>query len=252
MSFAAIRTTRYVEHDELTETSEVVETGHVMLFLARDFVITVRHGVPTELSSLRAGLEEKPDLLAQGPWAVAHGIYDRIVDSYLDCAAQIELDIDQLEDSVFARDRRGSIQRIYQLKRELVEFKRAVLPLQRPLADIAGGHHGDVPVELQRYFRDVNDHLSRTVDQVVSFDDLLNSILTARLTQVTVDQNDDMRKIAAWAGIAAVWTAIAGIYGMNFDNMPETHWTFGYPIMMGICLVASVVLYRQFRKSGWL
>jgi len=240
------------EHDELTETSEVVETGHVMLFLARDFVITVRHGAPTELSSLRAGLEEKPELLAQGPWAVAHGIYDRIVDSYLDCAAQIELDIDQLEDSVFARDRRGSIQRIYQLKRELVEFKRAVLPLQRPLADIAGGHHGDVPVELQRYFRDVNDHLSRTVDQVVSFDDLLNSILTARLTQVTVDQNDDMRKIAAWAGIAAVWTAIAGIYGMNFDKMPELHWTYGYPIMMGICLIASVVLYRQFRKSGWL
>src|SRR5215831_19488649 len=109
MTFAALRTTRYVEHSELTENSEVVETGHVMLFLGRDFVITVRHGAPTELASLRADLEQKPELLAQGPWGVAHGIYDRIVDSYVDTAAQIELDIDQLEDSVFARDRQSSI-----------------------------------------------------------------------------------------------------------------------------------------------
>jgi magnesium transporter len=252
MTFAALRTTRYVEHEEFTEVSEIVETGHVMLFLGRDFVITVRHGAPTELASLRADLEANPDQLAEGPWAVAHRIYDRIVDSYVETAGQIELDIDQLEDSVFARDRRGSIQRIYQLKRELVEFKRAVLPLQRPVADIAGGHIADVPLELQRYFRDVNDNLSRTVDQVVSFDDLLNSILQARLAQVTVDQNDDMRKIAAWAGIAAVWTALAGIYGMNFDFMPELHWRFGYPMVLAISLAASIILYRQFRKSGWL
>jgi magnesium transporter len=252
MTFAALRTTRYVEHTELTDTSEVVETGNVMMFIGRDFVITVRHGVSSELRSLRADLEHKPELLAQGPWAVAHGIYDRIVDSYLECAGDVERDIDQLEDSVFARDRRGSIQRIYQLKRELVEFKRAVLPLQRPLTDLAGGQIADVPVEMQRYFRDVNDHLSRTVDQVTSYDELLNSILSARLTQVTVDQNDDMRKIAAWAGIAAVWTAIAGIYGMNFHYMPETHWRYGYFAVLGISLVASLVLYRQFRKSGWL
>jgi magnesium transporter len=252
MTFAALRTTRYVEHDELTENSEVVETGHVMMFLGRDFVITVRHGAPSELKSLRADLESKPDLLCEGPWAVAHGIYDRIVDSYLDCADRVETDIDKLEDSVFARDRRGSIQRIYQLKRELVEFKRAVIPLQRPVTDIASGHVVDVPVELQRYFRDVNDHLSRTVDQVTSFDELLNSILQARLTQVTVDQNDDMRKIAAWAGIAAVWTAIAGIEGMNFKHMPELNWMYGYPLAIAIALIASLILYRRFRKSGWL
>ena len=252
MTFAALRTTRYVEHGELTETSEVVETGHVMLFLGKDFVITVRHGAPTELASLRADLEHKPDLLAQGPWAVAHAIYDRVVDSYVDVVGQIELDIDQLEDSVFARDRQSSIQRIYQLKRELVEFKRAVLPLQRPVADIAAGHVFDVPVELQRYFRDVNDHLTRTVDQVVSFDDLLNSILQARLAQITIDQNNDMRKIAAWAGIAAVWTAVAGIYGMNFNYIPELNWKYGYPAVLVFCFVTSIILYRQFRKSGWL
>jgi magnesium transporter len=212
----------------------------------------VRHGAPTELRSLRADLEAKPELLGQGPWAVAHGIYDRVVDSYLACASEIEHDIDALEDMVFSRDRQGPIQRIYQLKRELVEFKRAVLPLQRPLIDITGGQIPDVPPELRRYFRDVNDHLARTVEQVMGFDDLLNSILQARLAQVSVDQNDDMRKIAAWAGIAAVWTAIAGIYGMNFQHMPELNWVYGYPLAIGVILVASAVLYRQFRKSGWL
>jgi magnesium transporter len=252
MTFAALRTSRYVEHGELTETSEIVETGHVMLFIGRDFVITVRHGAPTELRSLRADLESNPEQLAEGPWAVAHRIYDRIVDSYVETAAQIELDIDQLEDSVFATNRRGSIQRIYQLKRELVEFKRAVLPLQRPVNEIAGGHLPDVPVDLRRYFRDVNDNLARTVDQVTSFDDLLNSILQARLAQVTVDQNDDMRKIAAWASIAAIWTALAGIEGMNFVYMPELNWKYGYPVVLAIALVASIIAYRLFRKSGWL
>jgi magnesium transporter len=252
MTFAALRTVRYVEHSELTETSEIVETGHVMMFLSNSFVITVRHGTPTELGTLRSDLEAKPELLEQGTWAVAHGIYDRIVDSYVDVAAAIEGDIDVLEDMVFSRERQGPIQRIYQLKRELVEFKRAVLPLQRPIIDIVSGQIPEVPPELRKYFRDVNDHLIRTVDQVQSFDDLLNSILQARLAQVSVEQNDDMRKIAAWAGIAAVWTAVAGIYGMNFEFMPELHWKGSYPTVIVVCLLASIVLYRQFRKSGWL
>jgi magnesium transporter len=252
MTFAALRTVRYVEHSELTETSEIVETGHVMMFLTNNFVITVRHGTATELGSLRTDLEAKPDLLAQGPWAVAHAIYDRVVDSYVETAAEIEHDIDQLEDMVFSRDRQGPIQRIYQLKRELVEFKRAVLPLTRPVVDIVSGQIPDVAPELRRYFRDVNDHLTRTVDQVQSFDDLLNSILQARLAQVSVDQNNDMRKIAAWAGIAAVWTAVAGIYGMNFKYIPELTWRYSYPTVLVVCLLASIVLYRQFRKSNWL
>ena len=121
-------------------------------------------------------------------------------------------------------------------------------PLQRPLATIVAL----VPKRIGKYFRDVQDHLTRTVEQVSSYDDLLNSILQARLAQVTVDQNNDMRKIAAWAGIAAVWTAIAGIYGMNFKYMPETTWKYGYPTVILVCLIGSIVLYRVFRKSGWL
>jgi magnesium transporter len=252
MTFGVLRTARYVEHAELTENSEVVQTGYVMLFVGRDFVITVRHGSAGDLAPVRADMEAKPELLAHGPWAVVHAIYDRVVDSYVDCANAVEQDIDELEESVFSKQGAGNIQRIYQLKRELVEFKRAVMPLQRPLAALTSGQLPEIPGEVRRYFRDVNDHLTRTVEQVQSFDDLLNSILQARLAQVTVEQNDDMRKIAAWAGIAAVWTTAGGIWGMNFRYMPELGWVYGYPVVLSLCVLGSVALYRFFRRSGWL
>ncbi|MFI6758100.1 magnesium/cobalt transporter CorA [Micromonospora sp. NPDC050417] len=252
VSFLVLRTARYVEHGELTETSEVVETGQVMLFIGPRFVISVRHGDACRLAAVRADLEGKKELLAQGPWAVAYAVTDRVVDLYMEVADQVEVDLDTLEAQVFSLKAHGRIQRIYQMKRELVEFKRAVVPLQRPLMMLTGTVNRDVPKEVRRYFRDVQDHLTRTVEQVNSYDDLLNSILQARLAQVTVDQNNDMRKIAAWAGIAAVWTALAGIYGMNFAYMPETQWKYGYPVVLAVMLAISLVLYRWFRRNRWL
>jgi magnesium transporter len=252
MTFVTLRTARYVEHAELTETSEVVESGDVMMFIGEHFIITVRHGDAARLAPVRAGLGEEQDLLKQGPWAVAYAVYDVVVDALIEVSAAIEEDIAIVEDSVFARHASGRIQRIYQLKRELMEFKRVVLPLQRPLAGLATGQLADVPSEIRRYFRDVNDHLTRTVEQVMYFDDLLNSVLAARLAQVTVDQNNDMRKIAAYAAIAAVWTMIAGIYGMNFKYMPELGWKYGYPVFLGLMLAVSFGAYRAFRRSGWL
>jgi magnesium transporter len=251
--FLVLRTARYVPHGQLTETSQVVETGQMMIFIGERFVITVRHGDASELASVRADLEtERGVLLEQGPWAVAYAVTDRVVDLYLAVADQVEVDLDIIEEGVFSRDSASPIQAIYQMKRELVEFRRAVLPLQRPLAAITSPQSRLVPKEIRRYFRDVQDHLTRTVEQVSSYDDLLNSILQARLAQVTVDQNNDMRKIAAWAGISAVWTAFAGIYGMNFRHMPELDWTFSYPVLWTLLLVISVFLYRGFRRSGWL
>jgi magnesium transporter len=252
MTFVTMRTARYVEHAELTENSEVVESGDVMMFIGEQFIITVRHGDAARLSPVRADLEGKRELLERGPWAVAYAVADMVVDVLVEVSAAIEEDIAIVEDSVFARQSSGRIQRIYQLKRELMEFKRAVLPLQRPLATLSGGQWPEVPKEIRRYFRDVNDHLSRTVEQVVYFDDVLNSILAARLAQVSVDQNNDMRKIAAWAGIAAVWTSVAGIYGMNFKYMPERDWQYSYPVLLAICVLFSLGLYRAFRRSGWL
>ncbi|MGI5146352.1 magnesium/cobalt transporter CorA [Plantactinospora sp. CA-294935] len=252
VSFLVLRTVRYVRHGELTENSEVIETGQVMLFIGPTFVLTVRHGDACRLAPVRSDLEARQEILRQGPWAVAYAVMDRVVDIYLEVTDRVGDDLDVLEGEVFARQAHGRIQRIYQMKRELVEFKRAVVPLQRPMMTLTAQVNREVPKEIRRYFRDVQDHLTRTVEQVNSYDDLLNSILQARLAQVTVDQNNDMRKIAAWAAIAAVWTAIAGIYGMNFDFMPETGWKYGYPVVLALMLLISLGLYRWFRRNRWL
>jgi magnesium transporter len=252
MTFFVLRTARYLEHKELTETSEIVETGDLMMFIGRDFVITVRHGEMSALGPVRAELESDPELLALGPWAVVYTILDRVVDSYLEVAGRVEEDIDAIEAQVFSRQVHGRIAHVYQLKRELVEFKRAVLPLQRPVHALVESRLGSVPSEIIRNFRDVNDHLVRTVEQIITYDDLLNSILQARLAQVTVDQNNDMRKIASWAAIAAMQTAVAGIYGMNFRYMPELGWKFGYPVILLVMFGSAIALYGWFRRSGWL
>jgi magnesium transporter len=251
-TFLVVRTTRYVEHKEITENSEIVETGDIMMFVGPDFVITVRHGELNALGPMRAELDGRPELVALGPWSVVYSILDHVVDKYLEVSDRVEEDIDSIEANVFSRQVHGRIARIYQLKRELMEFKRSVVPLQRPLTALVEGRCGGMPPEVMRYFRDVNDHLVRTVELVLSYDDLLNSVLQARLAQVSVDQNNDMRKIAAWAAIAAMQTAVAGIYGMNFTNMPELHWKYGYAGVLLVMFGAAVGLYRLFRRSGWL
>jgi magnesium transporter len=251
-AFLAVRAARYVEHTELTDTSEVVETGSVRLFVGEKFVVTVRHGSVGGLQAVRADLEGNQALLTQGPWAVVHAVCDRIVDVYLHIAAAFQRDLDVVETQVLTRDASTSIGKIYQLKRELVEFRGAVLPLQEPLATILDGRTIKLTKEIRRYFRDIADHNTRVADRVAGFDDLLNSLLQARLAQVTVDQNNDMRKIASWAAIAALQTAFAGIYGMNFKFMPELEWRYGYPGLLMVMLVTSALLYRYLRKAGWL
>ncbi|MFF4831077.1 magnesium and cobalt transport protein CorA [Streptomyces sp. NPDC001315] len=251
--FAVFKTVCYVEHEELTATSEVVNTGEIMVFVGRDFVISVRHGRHGSLGPLREELESNPDQLAKGPSAVLHAIADHVVDDYLNVTDSVQSDIDQVETDVFAADgARADPGRIYQLKRELLELKRAVVPLGRPLLDLSDRPMRAVDPEIQAYFRDVSDHLLRATEQIASFDELLNSILQAHLAQVTVAQNEDMRKITAWAAVIAVPTMVCGVYGMNFDHMPELHWRFGYPLVIGLITVACLVLYRGFRRNGWL
>ncbi|MFJ3333643.1 magnesium and cobalt transport protein CorA [Streptomyces sp. NPDC086766] len=253
MLFAVFKTVCYVEHEELTATSEVVDTGEIMLFVGQDFVITVRHGRHGSLGPLREELESEPQQLAKGPAAVLHAIADHVVDDYLSVTDSVQADIDQVETDVFAENgARVDPGRIYQLKRELLELKRAVVPLTRPVEDLATRPIRVVDLEIQAYFRDVLDHLMRAKEQIASFDELLNSILQAHLAQVTVAQNEDMRKITAWAAVIAVPTMVCGVYGMNFDHMPELHWRFGYPLVIGVISVACLVLYRGFRRNGWL
>ncbi|MER5432815.1 magnesium/cobalt transporter CorA [Streptomyces sp. NPDC002588] len=251
--FAVFKTVCYVEHEQLTATSEVVDTGEIMMFVGQDFVITVRHGRHGSLGPLREELESRPGQLGKGPSAVLHAVADHVVDDYLHVIDAVQADIDQVEADVFAENgARTDPGRIYQLKRELLELKRAVVPLKRPLLDLADRPVRVVDPEIQAYFRDVSDHLLRATEQIAAFDELLNSILQAHLAQVTVAQNEDMRKITAWAAVIAVPTMVCGVYGMNFDNMPELHWRFGYPLVIAVISVACLVLYRGFRRNGWL
>ncbi|SBT41065.1 magnesium and cobalt transport protein CorA [Micromonospora auratinigra] len=252
VTLLVLRTAAYVEHAELTDTSEVIDTGDVLVFLGERFVITVRHGASGALAPVRADIQGRPGLLAEGPWAVGYAVCARMVDLYLEVAGHLERDLERVEESVFARDRSADIQHIYQLKRELVEFKRAVLPLQAPLRALLEQRGDGPPPGLHRWFVDVEGRLTRAVERISSYDDLLNSMLQARLAQLAVDQNNDMRKIAAWAAIAAVPTAVAGVYGMNFTHMPELGWRYGYGGALLLIAGAALVLHRLFRRSGWL
>ncbi|AXE27438.1 magnesium and cobalt transport protein CorA [Streptomyces globosus] len=251
--FAVLRTVRYVEHEELTAPGGMVETGELMVFTGEDFVLTIRHGGRGTLGPVRETLEADPEQLALGPAAVLHAIADHVVDDYVAVTDAVENDIDAVETAVFSGDGgRGDAGRIYQLKRELLELRRAVAPLARPLEQLATQPIPPVPQEARAYFRDVADHLTRATDQINAYDALLDSILQAHLAQVTVAQNEDMRKITAWAAIVAVPTMVCGVYGMNFDHMPELRWTYGYPLVLGVMAVACFLIHRGFRRNGWL
>ncbi|GAA2903280.1 MULTISPECIES: magnesium and cobalt transport protein CorA [Streptomyces] len=255
--FTVFKTIHYVEHDLLDANSEVVESGEVMCFTGRDFFITVRHGGQGSLRALRHRLQDDPELLAKGPSAVLHAIADHVVDGYIAVADAVQDDIDEVETEVFSPGRKGSPRgsdagRIYQLKREVLEFKRAVSPLLRPMQLLSERPMRLIDPDIQKYFRDVADHLARVQEQVIGFDELLNSILQANLAQASVAQNEDMRKITSWAAIIAVPTMVCGVYGMNFDHMPELHWRYGYPVIMGITVVICLGIHRTLKRNGWL
>ncbi|WUH92002.1 magnesium/cobalt transporter CorA [Streptomyces sp. NBC_00433] len=250
--FMVLKTIVFVEHQELTATSEVVDTGEIMIFLGADFVVVVRHGSAPGLTHVRRALEDRPDMLAQGPAVVLHAIADRVVDDYLDVADAVELDVEQLEADMFSARRADDAGRIYQLKRELLEFKRAVLPLTRPLQRLAEQQLPAIPAPVGKYFADVSDHLTQVRERLTTAGELIDGLLAANLARVGVQQNTDMRRISAVAAILAIPTLIAAIYGMNFEHMPELHWVFGYPLMLSVTTAISYTVYRAFRRNGWL
>jgi magnesium transporter len=249
--FAVVKTVHY--NDDGTQSVEVVETGEVMVFLGKDFVVTVRHGEHGNLRWLRQRLEADSAQLAHGPSVILHAIMDHVVDDYLRVTQQVQSDVDDIETSVFdGVSRRSETGRIYLLKREVVELRRCVAPLANPLRNLAAGTSPLIADEIATYFRDVEDHLQQVVEQVASFDDLLNTLVGANLAQAGVQQNEDMRKISAWVAIASVPTAVAGIYGMNFEHMPELTWTYSYPVVLIGIVSICISLHRAFKRNGWL
>ena len=250
--FAIVKTV-YYDDTMPAGTAEVASTGEVMIFLGPNFVVTVRHGAHGQLSGIRHRLESDPQLLALGPSVVLHAILDNVVDSYVVVAQALQDDLDEIETAVFAEgNTQAESSMIYALKREVVALRRATAPLLVPLRILSGRPLELVAPEVRNYFRDVNDHLSEVVDQVGSFDELLTTLVSANLAQVSVVQNEDMRKISAWVAIAAVPTMLAGIYGMNFRHMPELGWTFGYPLVIGVMLCICGTLFVAFKRNGWL
>ena len=246
MVFLVLKTARYVD------PTEVIQLGEVLVFIGTDFVITVRHGEASDLHRVREALDADPDRLRHGPGAVLHAILDRIVDDYVPAIEGLEQDIEEVEEQLFSGERVNPAERIYRLQREVLSFRKATAPLVEPVDRLARGHYELIHPEIRDYFRDVNDHLIRVRDQLDAMHDLLSSSLTANLAQVGVRQNDDVRKISAWVAIAAIPTAIAGIYGMNFEHMPELRWELGYPGVLALILLICTMLYVRFKRSGWL
>ena len=233
------------------DEQETVHIGEIMCFVGEGFLITVRHGKAPELSDVRARMEDEAERLKFGTMAALHAILDKVVDDYEPVVAGLQTDVDQVEQQLFGEGGEAT-SRIYKLGREVLLFSRAVQPLLAPVGALTEGRAGAMDDALRDYFRDVMDHLVRVNQQVDAYHELLGNLLQANLTQVTVRQNNDMRKITAWVAIIAVPTMIAGIYGMNFDHMPELKWRLGYPMVLTVIVVACTTLYVRFRKAGWL
>ncbi|WP_432072520.1 magnesium and cobalt transport protein CorA [Streptomyces wuyuanensis] len=258
--FVVLRAARYLD------AQEEVDFGELHVFVGRDFVITVRHGAAPDLSAVRRRMEADPELLALGPEAVLYAILDAVVDGYAPVVAGVQIDIDEIETEVFGGDPAVS-RRIYELSREMVEFQRATRPLVGMLHGLmAGFAKYGTDEELQRYLRDVADHVTHISERVDGFRQALADILTVNATLVTQEQNAEMRalaeagfeqneeikKISAWAAILFAPTLVGTIYGMNFQNMPELHWGFGYPFAITLMGVVCASLYVIFKRRDWL
>jgi magnesium transporter len=202
--------------------------------------------------TVRHDLEAQPEFLKLGPMAVLFGVINRVIDEYTFIASELEKDVVQIENEVFSNSRKTVSRQIYSLKREVIEYRHAIEPLILPLQRLTSEGKQAIPEPLRPFFRDIMDQVMRACEHASGMDSLLTAALQADLAQVQVQQNNDVRMISAWVALAAGPTMVAGIYGMNFDVMPELRWRFGYPVVLVTLIGFSLFLYRKFRKSGWL
>ncbi len=251
--FVVLRPVRYADHLESVTVDEIA------MFIAPNFVVTVRHGPADLLRQVREELTAGSPLASLGPAAVLYRVADLVVDEHEAVISELDVDVDEIEEQVFGPDDDDHSQRIYRLREEVAQFRRAVLPTVRPLEALVEGRVPNVNPELAEYFRDVLDHVLRASESLEVIAHSLSAVLEANTARVTMaqtrvglQQNADMRKISAWAAMALVPTMIAGIYGMNFTHMPELNWQYGYPLVISVMVVACVALYRNFRRKGWL
>lgn len=251
--FMVVSTVDYVEHSRVSETSEIVSTGEIMVFLGSWYVITARKRGRALIKSLRASYESDPAEVAMGPWRVLYRVLDIVIDDFTQTALEMEADIEEVEAAVFATDGSKAVRLPYQLKRELIEFKRCVFPLAQPMAQLQSrALEPLIDSAAQDYFREVAEHLAATREAIASMDDILGTILQAALAQASFADNQDMRKISAAVAIFAIPTTLGAVYGMNFDNMPELHAEFGYFAVLGVMVLGMALAFLLFRRFRWL
>ncbi len=234
------------------DRNETIALGEMTVLVGPHAVITIRHGQASQLSSARTALEADPDRLRLGPAAVVAAVVNVVIDGYGPALDGFENDVVEVERDVFSDSNRQPVQRLYKLKREVRRMIVAIDSLDDPLARLIRVRGPQMAPEVLHDLNEASDQLDRAVTRAHSLSGLLDAALTASLTQISVRQNDDMRKISAWVAMAAVPTMVAGIYGMNFENMPELQWAGGYPLVLSLTAIAVALLYRQFKKSGWL
>lgn len=234
------------------DRNETIALGEMTLLVGPRSVLTIRHGQASELSSARAALEADPERLRLGPAAVVAAVVNVVIDGYGPALDGFENDVIEVERDVFSDSNRQPVQRLYKLKREVRRMIVAIDSLDDPLARLIRVRGTHMPAPILHDLNEASDQLDRAVTRAHSLSGLLDAALTASLTQISVRQNDDMRKISAWVAMAAIPTVVAAIYGMNFENMPELEWAGGYPLVLSLTAIAVALLYRQFKKSGWL
>ncbi len=246
LTFFVIKTVFY------NEARSEISTGELMCFVDKHFVVIVRHGEGTPLTTVRHDIEAKPEQLNMGPFAVLHAVADRVIDEYTKIATELENDVINIENKVFSGKRKTYSQEIYFLKREVIEYRHAIEPLILPLQKISSEIFTAAPSAIKPFFRDTVDHLQHAHEHATGMDSLLTTVLQADLAHVQVRQNEDVRRISAWVALAAGPTMIAGLYGMNFETMPELTWKFGYPLVLGVIATLSGYLFYRFKKEKWL
>lgn len=246
LTFFVIKTVFY------NEARSEITTGELMCFVDKHFIVIVRHGEGSPLTSVRHDFEQHPEQVKLGPFAVLHAVVDRVIDGYTAIATELENDVINIESKVFGGNRKTYSQEIYFLKREVIEYRHAIEPLVIPLQRIINENFDTAPEAIKPFFRDTIDHLQHACEHASGMDSLLTTVLQADLAHVQVRQNEDVRRISAWVALAAGPTMIAGIYGMNFENMPELKWQFGYPLTISVIGLLSGFLFYKFKKSNWL
>ncbi|WP_309069468.1 magnesium and cobalt transport protein CorA [Microbacterium sp.] len=252
--FAVLLPARYLEHEE------TVEFGELHVFVGPDFVVTIRHAESPDLARVRRRMEDQPGLLAFGPEAVLYAVMDEVVDEYEPVVAGLQNDIDEIEDALFGSEHAELSQRIYLLSREVIGFQRSADPLRAMLEGLLrGADRYAVDIELQRSLRDVLDHAIRIAERLASYRAILDNALTVNSTLVTrrqtetaLAQNEQVKRISGWAAILFGPSIVAGVYGMNFDHMPELSWVWGYPMALGLMVLTAVGLYVVFKWRRWM